>query len=506
MASAKDIANRIPISIALVLATVMNTIDTTIANVALPHIQGSVSATQNEIVWVLTSYIVATAIMTPLSGWLALRIGRKRLLLFSIGGFTVASMLCGAAQTLPEIVIFRLVQGLAGASLMPLSQTSLLDLYPRKYLPQVMSVWSAAVVLGPIVGPTLGGWLTEQFSWRWVFYINLPLGILAFLGLYLGMDGKDAERPRPFDFLGFGALVLFIGAFQMMVDRGQERDWFYSHEIWAEAALAASGLYVFIIRSMTTRHPFFSGELLRDRNFVTTTCFTFFSGVLLFATSALLPSFMQNLLGYSALQSGVASMPRGAGAFIAFLVVPSFIPLFGSRPVLLFGLGLTFLSLWQMAHFDLAMTSGPIMLSGLIQGLGMGFLFTPLQVFTFATLKPALRTEGTIVANISRNIGSSAGISVLQALLIRKSSAAHAALAAHLSVSDPVVRWALPPFMNPQTPVGLRALEIEVSRQSAMIGYDVIFGGLAIATLLAVPALMFLKPPRGPVEIEIVAD
>ena len=206
-ASQRDIDNRHPITGALMLATLMNTLDSTIANVALPHMQGSVSAAQDQITWVLTSYIIATAIMTPLSGWLSQKIGRKRMFLISIAGFTVASMLCGIATSLPEIVIFRLLQGIAGASMMPLSQTVMLDIYPQRQIPRVMAIWSAAVILGPIIGPTLGGWLTENFSWRWVFYINVPIGILAFLGIWTFMDRDDGGRQRPFDFLGFGALV-----------------------------------------------------------------------------------------------------------------------------------------------------------------------------------------------------------------------------------------------------------------------------------------------------------
>src|SRR5665213_156978 len=253
MASALDVANRVPITVALMLATLMNTLDSTIANVALPHMQGSLSASQDQIFWVLTSYIIATAIMTPLSGWLSLKIGRKPMFLASIFAFTVASMLCGAATSLPEIVAFRLIQGIAGASLIPLSQTVMLDIFPQRQIPQVMSVWSAAVIMGPIIGPVLGGWLTENFSWRYVFYINLPVGILAFLGIYLFMARDRGGLQRPFDFLGFGALITFIGAFQLMTDRGPDQDWFYSREVWTEAIVALIGLYVFIVQTATAK-------------------------------------------------------------------------------------------------------------------------------------------------------------------------------------------------------------------------------------------------------------
>jgi len=497
MASQKDIANRIPITGALMLATLMNTLDSTIANVALPHIQGSVSAAQDQITWVLTSYIIATAIMTPLSGWLSMKIGRKTMFLASIAGFTLASILCGLATSLPEIVVFRLIQGVAGASLMPLSQTVMLDIYPQHMIPRVMSIWSAAVILGPIIGPTLGGWLTEALSWRWVFYINVPIGILAFLGIWTFMDTDEGGRERPFDFLGFGALVLFIGGFQLLIDRGPTQDWFDSKEIWIETAICLAGLYVFIVQTITAEHPFFHRDLAKDGNFVGTTLFGMFVGVLLFSTSALLPSMMQNLLGYSALQAGIASMPRGVGSLIAFLAVPMLVARMGPRPVLLIGVLLSSLALWQMGQFDLSMTPRPIEVAGFIQGLGTGLLFAPLNVLAYAKLAPIHRTEGTIVATMARSLGSSAGISLLQAMLIRDAAVAHSGLGEHITVTDPVLRWALPSIFNLQSIPGLAALNGELTRQGSMISYDALFGGMAIGCLLLAPSLLLLRPPQA---------
>jgi DHA2 family multidrug resistance protein len=507
MASAADIANRVPITAALMLATLMNTLDSTIANVALPHMQGSLGASQDQIFWVLTSYIIATAIMTPLSGWLSLKIGRKPMFLASIFAFTVASMLCGAATSLPEIVAFRLVQGIAGASLIPLSQTVMLDIFPQRQIPQVMSVWSAAVIMGPIIGPVLGGWLTENFSWRYVFYINLPVGILAFLGIYLFMARDRGGLQRPFDFLGFGALITFVGAFQMMMDRGSGQDWFDSKEIWGEACVALIGFWVFVIQTLSAKDPFFHRDLAKDRNFVSSTLFGLCVGALLFSTSALLPTFMQNLLGYSALQSGYASMPRGVGSLIAFLGVPFLIARLGARRVLLMGIALCVAALWQMAHFDLSMTAGPIMTSGLIQGLGIGLLFAPLNTLAYATLAPSHRTEGTIVSTMARSLGSSLGISILQAALIRDSAVAHTRLAERIAVGDPVVRAALPPLLDPSTPGGVELLNGEVSRQAAMIGYNAVFATMLVFTLLLIPLLLFMRAPRQRAPLmELVPD
>jgi len=477
------------------LATLMNTLDSTIANVALPHMQGSLSASQDQATWILTSYILATAVMTPLSGWLSLKIGRKPMFLFSIVIFTLASMLCGVAQNLPEMVICRLLQGIAGASLMPLSQTVMLDIYPQRQIPQVMSIWSAAVIMGPIIGPALGGWITESLSWRWVFFINLPVGILAFLGTYLFMGRDRGGNQRPFDFLGFGSLVTFVFSFQLMTDRGPSQDWFGSREIWIDAIIAAGAFWIFIVQTLTSPHPFFHRDLAKDRNFVACTTFGLFVGALLFSTTALLPTFMQNLLGYSALQSGYASMPRGVGSLMAFLSVPYLIPRIGARKVLAIGLVLAVFALWQMAHFDLSMTSAPIMASGVVQGFGVGLLFAPLNTLAYATLSPIHRTEGTIVNTMARSLGSSLGISMISATLTSNSAMAHSVLAGNFNCGDPVLGAALPAQMNPCGGGSLEALNGEVTRQAAMIAYDTIFAWMALGTLFLAPLLLLMRPP-----------
>jgi DHA2 family multidrug resistance protein len=498
MASQRDIDNRWAITAALMLATLMNTLDSTIANVALPHIQGSVSAAQDQITWVLTSYIIAAAIMTPLSGWLALKIGRRRMLLLSIASFTVASMLCGIATSLPEIVVFRLIQGIAGASTIPLSQGVMLDLFPLAKIPQVMAIWSSAVILGPIVGPVLGGWLTENYSWRWVFYINVPIGILAFVGLQLFMEDDPGGRERPFDFLGFGSLVTFIVGFQLMLDRGPSQDWFDSKEIWLEGAAAMVGLWMFLMQTFTAREPFFHRDLARDRNFVATTVFGFFVGALLYSSSALLPSMMQNLMGFTVLESGYAQMPRGVGSLLAFVAVPFLLHRFGPRPVLILGLVLSALALVQMSRFSLLMTAEPIQLSGFIQGLGTGLMFGPLTALAYVTLAPVHRTEGTIVSTMVRSLGASAGISILQAGVIRQSAAAHNALADRTIPSDPAFAASLPSLLNPDTELGVQALNGEVTRQAAMIGYDAMFTLMIVMIVVMAPLLLMLRPPRTP--------
>jgi len=504
VATTRDIANRWPITVALMLATLMNTLDSTIANVALPHIQGSVSASQDQITWVLTSYIIAAAIMTPLSGWLALRIGRKLMFQISIVAFTIASMLCGIATSLPEMVLFRLLQGIAGASMMPLSQNVMLDLFPPEMLPRVISLWSAAIIMGPILGPALGGWLTENLSWRWVFFINVPIGILAYITLQLYLDRDRGGLQRPFDFLGFGALVLFIGGLQFMLDRGPSQDWFTSPEIWTEAVFAAIGLWVFLVQTVSAPHPFFHRDLARDRNFVTTTTIGFFTGVLMFGTTALLPTMMQNLLGYSALQSGWASMPRGLGSMLAFLAVPAALPILGPRLVLIIGLGLSLAATIAMTHFDLMMTASSIGNAGFIQGLGTGLLFAPLGALAYVTLSPVHRTEGTIVSTLARSLGSSVGISLLQAYLIQQSATAHAALNEHIRPSDPVFHAVIPSIMNPESPIGAQLLNGEITRQAGMIAYDNAFSVVVVTILAMMPLILLVRTPgKGPAIVEM---
>jgi DHA2 family multidrug resistance protein len=500
----RDIANRWPITISIMLATVMNSLDTTIANVALPHIQGSVSASSDQITWVLTSYIVAAALVTPMTGWLAARLGRKNLFLISITGFTITSMLCGLATSLPEIVIFRLLQGVFGAALIPLSQAVLLDINPPEQHGQAMAIWGAGAILGPVLGPALGGWLTEALNWRWVFFINLPVGILALLGVWFFIRGDKGDKPRPFDFLGFGALVLFIGGFQMMLDRGPGEDWFSSPEVWTEALVGLSGLWMFIAHTMTAKHPFFDRRLARDRNFLTASIFGFFIGILLFSTMALLPPMMQNLLGYPVLTSGIVSMPRGIGSFIAMFVVGQLIGRIDTRVILMTGLSISCVALWQMIHFDLSMGPGPLVISGFIQGLGIGLIFVPLSTLAFATVSPDLRGEGSSLYTLIRNLGSSVGISIMQALVVFHTRTVGAALGEHIDPSNPVVQAGLPGQLD--TAGGLMGLEGEITRQATMIAYIDDFKLMLIVTVLCMPMLLLMRKPKlqgGPRHVEV---
>jgi DHA2 family multidrug resistance protein len=495
MIAKADLTTRVVATGGLMLAILMQALDSTIANVALPHMMGSLSASQDQIIWILTSYIVATAIMTPFSGWLALKIGRKPLFLGSIAIFVAASVLCGMATNLPEMVLFRLLQGFAGAGMMPLSQAAVYDLWTPKAIPRVMSIWSAMIMVGPIMGPTLGGFLTENFSWRWVFYINVPVGTLAFAMIYSSLPGNDGGRQRPFDFMGFIALVLFTGGIQLMVDRGPSLDWFGAREIWGEAVIALMGLYVFIAQMATAKHPFFPREVLHDRNFMAATTMLFFTSVLLFSTNALMPSFMQNLLGYSALQSGEASMYRGLGSISAFLIAPWLARMLRPRPTVCLGVLTASLALWSMSHFDLSMTAANIKITGALLGFGMALMSNPLSVLSYATIGAGLRTEAAVFNNVVRTMGSSLGIATLQAVLTERSATAHARLTEGIIQSDPVVRWRLPDLFNGASG-GLEALNAEITRQGSMMAYDTVFSWMAFASLFLLPLLLILRPAR----------
>jgi len=479
------------ITVSVMLASIMQALDNTIANVALPRIQGSVSATQDQMAWVLTSYIVAAAIMTPLGGWLAGQIGRKRVFLYSVVGFTVASMLCGLAQSLPQIVLARLLQGLCGAALVPLSQAVLLDINPPARQARAMAVWVMGVTLGPIIGPALGGWLTEDYNWRWVFYINVPFGILAFLGILSFLPEGPIGKSR-FDFFGFAVLSLGIGAFQIMLDRGQLKDWFSSTEIWVEAAVAAVALYLFVIHMLTTtKTRFVSPALFKDRNFITGNLFIFIVGAVLFATLALLPPLLQDLLNYPVVTTGLVTAPRGMGTLVAMFIVGRMMGKVDTRLIIGTGFALTAMSCWQMTGFDLQMDSSKVVWSGISQGLGTGFVYVPLAAATFATLSPALRNEGTAIFNLIRNLGSSIGISVVNTLLTRNTQIVHSTLGERVTRYSPLLHAPLPG--GPASLRSLAGLNATVTEQAAMIAYNNDFQLMMVLSLVAIPLVLLLR-------------
>jgi DHA2 family multidrug resistance protein len=486
--------NRVAITVCVILATLMQALDTTIANVALPYMQGSVSASQDQIAWVLTSYIVAAAIMTPPTGYLAGRFGLKRLFLASVVGFTGASMLCGMAQSLLQIVLFRVLQGMFGAALVPLSQTVLLNINPKERQGSAMALWGVAVMAGPVLGPVIGGWLTEAYSWRYVFYINLPIGMLAFLGMSAFLPDSARNAGEKLDWFGFGTLSLAIGAMQIALDRGEEKDWFGSGEIVLEAIIAASALYLFLVHTFTARQPFVRPSLFRDRNFTAGTVFIAIIGLTYYASLALQPPYLQDLMNYPIVTAGLVLGPRGVGTMGAMLVVGKLIGRVDTRLLLSLGLVLTAWSFYAMTGWTPDISQTTIVIVGVIQGIGLGFLFVPLSTVTLSTLSPELRAEGAGIFSLSRNIGSSIGISVVNSLLTTNTQVNHAEIAQHVTsvnriFDDPVIAQ----FWNPATAAGRAALDAVVTRQAQIIAYIDDYKLLMIATLAVIPLLIVFK-------------
>ena len=495
---APDVGNRAAITVCVILATLMQALDTTIANVALPYMQGSVSASQDQIDWVLTSYIVAAAIMTPPTGYLTGRFGLKRLFLVSVAGFTVASMLCGMAQSLVEIVMFRVLQGVFGAALVPLSQTVLININPQERQGSAMALWGVAVMAGPVLGPVLGGWLTEAYSWRYVFYINLPIGVLAFAGMSAFLPEAQGDARAKLDWFGFGTLSLAIGALQVLLDRGEEKDWFGSGEIVIEAIIAASAFYLFLIHTFTARDPFVRPALFRDRNFTAGILFVAIVGLTYYASLALQPPYLQSLMNYPIVSAGLVMGPRGVGTMAAMLVVGKLIGRVDTRFLLGTGLGLTAWSFYTMTGWTPDVSQMAVIVVGVIQGIGLGFLFVPLSVVTLSTLSPEVRAEGAGLYSLSRNIGSSVGISVVNSLLTTNTQVNHAAIARHVTAinrmfEDPMIAR----FWSPLTAAGRAALDAVVTRQAQIIAYIDDYKLLMIATLAVIPLLIVFKKPSG---------
>ncbi|HEU4959133.1 MAG TPA: DHA2 family efflux MFS transporter permease subunit [Sphingomonas sp.] len=489
------------ITASVMAATVMNSLDSTIANVALPHMQGSVSASQDQITWVLTSYIVAAAIMTPLTGWLASRFGRKRLMLYSIVGFTIASGLCGIATSLFELVGFRLLQGIFGAALVPMSQAILLDINPPERHGPAMAVWGMGAILGPIIGPALGGYLTDTYSWRWVFYINLPVGALAFAGLWFFLaETKSKERIR-LDLFGFAMLALGIASLQMMLDRGQQKDWFSSLEICAEAVASGTFFYLFIVHTLTAKRPFIDLALFKDRNFLFGSLFGFFLGVLIFSVLALLPPMLETLMGYPVVTTGLVTAPRGLGTMVSMVLVGQLIKRVDPRILIGVGMALVAWSTYDMSGFSLGMDESLVVSTGFIQGLGTGLVFVPLSTIAFATLDPKYRNEGTAMFTLIRNVGSSIGISVLQAMTIRNAATVHSRLVEGVRPDNPNIARSMPNF-DFSSVHSLAAFNAEITRQASMVSYIDAFYALFLIIIVISPMILFMRPPRRKAEGE----
>ena len=468
----------------------------TIANVSLPQMQGALSATQDQIAWVVTANIVATAVMTPLAGWLVARLGRRLLCNGCVIAFGAASLACGLADSLEQLVLFRVLQGAFGAPLVPVSQAIVLDTYPKHRHGAVIAIFGMGSVLGPIVGPVVGGYLSEAYNWRWVFYMIVPFSVVALVGSWLFIRDRESPVRVRLDWLGFLLLSASLATLQLMLDRGERAEWFESGEIVAYAVAAGVALYAFIVHSATAERPFLDPGLLRDRNFTIGTILIFVFGMLNFTPMTLLPPLLQGVSGYPDSVIGFVLGARGLGTLVAF-----FLMIFASRldPRAMIALGFILQAVagWQLANLDVSPSTAAVFWPMALQGFGVGILWVPITMVSFATLKPALVAEASAVYHMVRNIGSSIHISLSVALAVHMARTSYADLTAAVSPYNEALRmpWVTGAW-NVQTPEGLAHLGREIARQAAMIGYLDTFVFFIVTSLVVLPLVLLVRWKR----------
>src|SRR5262245_48033024 len=494
------------VTIRAMTATIMQALDTTIANVALPYMQGTLSASQDQINWVLTSYIVAAAIMTAPVGWIANRFGRKRIFIICSAGFTFASVLCGLAQDINQMVLFRLMQGVFGAALVPLSQAVMLDSYTLQERAKAMSIWGMGVMMGPIMGPSLGAWLTETYSWHWVFFVNLPFGVITVLGLIVFMDETQKNLSLRFDWFGFTALAVAIGSLQLALDRGEQLGWLESNEIIAEFIIAGIGFYYFLAHSFTTDKPFIQFALFKDRNFVSGCVFMAVMGLVLFSTMALSSPFLQNVIGYPIITAGLLLASRGCGTFVAMMLVGRMMRFIEARTLIISGLSITCVSLFYMTRWNDLTGATEIMIISILQGFGFGLVFVPLSTVAFLTLPNHLRTDGTSMLTLMRNVASSIGISLVISQLTQGTRHTYAILSEHINpfnhaLQMPNVRG----MIDLTTDAGRAMADLMVKVQAQIIAFSHDYQMVMIFTACAIPLAIMIGSTKAALRAQAAA-
>ena len=504
------IVNPWMVAVSVMLATFMVVLDSSIANVALPHIAGSLSASTDESTWVLTSYLVSNAIMLPASGWLARRIGRKRLLMLSILAFTGASMLCGIAVNMPMLILARILQGAGGGGMQPLAQAILLEGFPPEQHGKAMAAYGVGIVVAPVIGPTLGGWITDSYTWRWIFYINLPVGLLALFmaNLYVWDPPYLRHKTRvAIDGIGFGLMAVWLGAMQLVLDKGQEADWFGATWICWTTAISVLAFFAFVARELLHRDPLVQLRILLNRNFLFGTMIAGIYGVALYGVTALMPLFLQTVLGYSALDSGLAVSPRGLGSVVAMIVVGMVSNRIDNRILLAFGFAVFGYSALVLSDVNLVIGMGSVAIPNFINGFGGGFVFVPLTTMTMGLLRKTEIGNAAGIYNLVRNIGGSIGISALTANLVRGAQTHQNYLAGQVSPSDPAAGAALAGLAAHFSVAGadavtahreaLGALYGNMQQQAAVLAYADNFRLLGYLTLASIPLVLLLVRPQA---------
>ncbi|HVT82369.1 MAG TPA: DHA2 family efflux MFS transporter permease subunit [Phycisphaerae bacterium] len=496
------------ITIAVMLGTFMEVLDTSVANVALPHIAGSLAASLDESTWVLTSYLVSNAIVLPATGWLGRRFGRKNFLLFCIALFTFASFLCGAATSLTTLIAARILQGVGGGALQPIAQAILLESFPVAKRGQAMAAYAFGIVCAPIIGPTLGGWITDNYSWRWVFYINIPVGLLAIYMVWALIHDpahiRNAKRTG-IDYWGFGLMALWLGTLQLVLDRGQQEDWFGAVRIRWLTAICIASFLGFVARELLAREPLVNLRILSNRNFALGTAVVTIIGVVLYGTTALIPEFLQGLMGYTAYRSGLTVSPRGIGSVVAILLVGKLLGKVDGRYLITIAMVLLGWSSWMLGHVSLQTASSSIVIPVVMNGAAISLLFVPLSVLTTSTLKVEEMGAATGLYNLMRNIGGSVGISMVTTMLARQSQTHQAVLAAHVTPYDPATQQrlaSLTQHMLPQEAIGV--LYGQVVQQATLWGFVSNFRWMAILSFgCIVLAFVFKKVRTGGNPLEV---
>jgi DHA2 family multidrug resistance protein len=497
------------VAVSVMLATFMVVLDSSVANVALPHIAGTLSASTDESTWVLTSYLVSNAIMLPASGWMARRIGRKRLMMISILVFTAASLLCGVAISMPMLIVARVLQGIGGGGMQPLAQSILLESFPPHQHGTAMAVYGVGIVVAPVIGPTLGGWITDSYTWRWIFLINLPVGLLALFMANLFIEDPPYLRQAfrgTIDYLGFGLMAVWLGAMQLVLDKGQEADWFSAGWIRWIAGVSAFALLGFIVREFRSRDPIVQLRVLGNRNFGMGTLIAGLYGLTFYGVIAMLPLFLQTLLGYSALDSGLTVSPRGIGSLLSMIVVGFLVNHIDGRILLACGFAIFGYSTLLLSHINLGISMGSVAMPNFINGFAGGFVFVPLTTMSMGLLRKQEIGNASGIYNLMRNIGGSIGIACITTMLVRNSQTHQNYLGANLTAGNPAAAGILADLTAKFTAAGadgytahqeaLGALYRSVQQQAAVLAYADIFRLLGYLSLLCIPLVLLLHRLR----------
>lgn len=484
------------ITITLILAPLVQVFDTATVSIALRHMQGELSATQDQIAWVITSFLITLTVFTPVWGVLGGMFGRKRLILICTAGFTVAAMLAGHSSSLTEILIWRAVQGFFGSALLPLAMSSMLSVYPREKLSIAMAWWGVGMMFGPVLGPTIGGYVTEYLSWRWAFYINLPIGIIAFVMTALVVPRTGVRTVKKFNYYAFVMLGIAIGCLQFVLDRGERYDWFESPVMITVALVGCVALWLFVVNAFTTSTPFIEMVLFKDRDYLAGTVLRTLFGVLIFGSLVIIPPFLQDIGGYPPLLSGYAMAPRGAGTMLASFFVGYLLPYVDSRKVIAVAMVIMAGTMWELSTFTEDVDLNAFVINNFLQGVAFGAFLVPLSSMAFVTLKPELRDAGTSFYALVNNIGRSLGVALFSSYLVRSSQSYHEHLAEHVRPDNDVLRHiTLPAPWSLTDPVGLAAIERTVTQQAKLLAYVADFQLIALVIVACMPALLFMKNP-----------